>query len=289
MCLCISQVFMVKCEDQRLKETRRAFGDAKLSRETHDITLENFNIDIRENSALRNRSLVLSALAGLMCSAGVLGATSCGLRTDRGGGIRTALLGSVVMQAIAGGVAVAYTTGLALVFERIVYDIELNRELWEIENHLTGEIQEMVAIYMAQGLTEDDALMVTRVFAKRKTAFANLMMVEELGYPRLEPPSRREALVDAAVPAVIGYATGSLLPLIPLGWQRPTAVRVETVGLCVLAAGGVAVSFALSEVFYGSYANRKKELKIIASNLAVMGVIFGAARLASCLCWHVSW
>ncbi|EKG04578.1 hypothetical protein TCSYLVIO_004364 [Trypanosoma cruzi] len=268
-------------EYKHLNEARRAFGNAQRSREIHERGLEKFNIEIRKNSALRNRSLVLSSFGGLLSAAGVLGATS-GLQQVGGRGFaRATLIGQLLLQAVTGGGAAAYTVCLGLVFERLVYDIELKRELWEIENHLVGEIQEMVAIYKAQGLSEDDALMVTRVFAKHRKRFANLMMVEELGYSRLEPPCRREAFVDAAVPAAIGYTMGCLLPLVPLLARRLCASRTHEIGLCTLALGSVFVSVVQSEVFYGGYASKLKTVKVIACNLSAVGVIFGIARVAS--------
>ncbi|RNF06106.1 hypothetical protein TraAM80_04102 [Trypanosoma rangeli] len=268
-------------ESERLKEARRAFGDVNRSRESHDRRLEDFNVDIRKNSALRNRSLVLSSFAGLVTAAGVFGATS-GLRhVNDKCGFPTVITGQLLLQSIAGGGAVAYTACLALSFERTVYDVELKRELWEIENHLAGEIQEMVAIYKSQGLSEGDALTITRIFARHREPFANLMMVEELGYSRLEPPCRREAVVDAALPAAVGYTMGCLLPLAPLLARHLCASRVQVLVLCMLTTGGVFVSVAQSEVFYGSYVSNSKVLKVIACNLSAMGAVFGAARAAS--------
>lgn len=274
---------MVNYEGQRLKNARQSFGNAEHSREMHNQTLENFNLDIRKNSALRNRSFALSAFAGLVFSAGVLGTTTRLLQAGDGGIFRGVITRLLIAQAIAGGISIAYTSGLTLVFERIVYNIELKRELWEIENYLDGEIQEMVAIYRAQGLSKDEAMIVTNIFARRKASFANLMMVEELGYSRLEPPSPLEALVDAAVPAAIGYAAGSLPPFLPLVARRLSAAQVEVAGLCVLAVGTVTVSVALLDVFYGGYANRTREAKVALLNLFAVGVIFGAARMTSCL------
>ncbi|ESL06833.1 hypothetical protein TRSC58_05486 [Trypanosoma rangeli SC58] len=268
-------------ESERLREARRAFGDVNRSRESHDRRLEDFNVDIRKNSALRNRSLVLSSFAGLVTAAGVLGATS-GLQHVNGRcGFPAVITGQLLLQSIAGGGAVAYTVCLALSFERTVYDVELKRELWEIENHLAGEIQEMVAIYKSQGLSEGDALTITRIFARHREPFANLMMVEELGYSRLEPPCRREAVVDAALPAAVGYTMGCLLPLVPLLGRRLCASRVQALVLCMLTMGSVFVSVAQSEVFYGSYVRNSRALKVIACNLSAMGAVFATARAAS--------
>ncbi|ORC90282.1 uncharacterized protein TM35_000093320 [Trypanosoma theileri] len=283
--------------NQNRREACRAYGDPLRSREVHELKMEDFNLDIRENSALRNRSLVLSTLAGLISAAGVLGDVYCFPVSDGSSQALAVFAKQMLIRAILGGVAVGYTTCCALVFERVVYDIELSRELWEIDNHLTGEIQEMVAIYRAQGFSEDDALIITRVFAKHKVAFANLMMVEELGYSRLEPPSGREAVVDAAIPAAIGYAAGWILPLLPLalpGLSRRhpnirgshTAVAAvpitgHTLAISTLAAAAIAVSVAQSEVFYGGYTSTRKALKVILWNLTAAGAVYGLSRVVT--------
>ncbi|KAH9598897.1 Ccc1 family [Trypanosoma melophagium] len=298
---------MNRWSNQHRREVCRAYGDPLRSREAHEHRMEDFNLDIRENSALRNRSLVLSALAGLISAAGVIGDVYCIAPRDGGSHACAVFAKQMLIRVLAGGVAVGYTTCCALVFERVVYDIELSRELWEIDNHLTGEIQEMVAIYRAQGFSEDDALVITRVFAKHKVAFANLMMVEELGYSRLEPPSGREALVDAAIPAAIGYAAGCLLPLLPLAlpclhrgalhhrsnsnMNMNSSYLVAVLGggtahvlaVCTLATAGIAVSVAQSEVFYGGYTSTRKALKVVLWNLTAAGAVYTLSRVVTCL------
>lgn len=51
----------------------------------------------------------------------------------------------------------------------------------ETNNHLEGEKQEMVEIYMAKGLSEEDATSIINTMAKYKDFFVDHMMVMELG------------------------------------------------------------------------------------------------------------
>lgn len=77
-------------------------------------------------------------------------------------------------------------------------------------------MQEMIQIYKAQGLSDQEALIVTRIFAKRKKSFAALMMVEELGYSRLDPLKLWEILVHVGLPTLCLKALSFTLPLLPL-------------------------------------------------------------------------
>nr|CCC47223.1 conserved hypothetical protein, fragment [Trypanosoma vivax Y486] len=243
-------------------DVRRVFGDPARSRELHDRRMECFNVEIRQNSALRNRSLVVSSLVGLTSSAGVLGALCNTSLVEHGEAARSITL---LVNATIGGIAIAYAVFRTLIFERVVYDIELKRELWEIDNHLGGEIQEMVAIYKAQGLSEDDATTITRIFAKHKSAFANLM---------------REAIVDAAIPGTIGYTLGWMLPLFPLTIKCISVGQRELLSRCVLVIGTAAVSVAQSVVFYGSYLSVQRVAISMVWDLSATAILFGVARTA---------
>ncbi|AAZ10497.1 VIT family, putative [Trypanosoma equiperdum] len=264
-------------------EARCSFGDPKRSRDAHDNRMEHFNVDIRKNSALRNRSLVCGCLTGFTCAAGAIGALAGMYRSSLGSTSQDKRFAPLLIaHAFSGGVGIAFTVCRSLLFERAVYEVELQRELWEIDNHIAGEIQEMVAIYRAQGLLEEEAHMITRIFAKHREAFANLMMVEELGYSRLEPPAGWEAVVDAAIPSSIGYTLGWVLPLLPFMGSELSSARSELVALCTLAAGIFVVSVGQSEVFFGSYANVWKAVGATVWNLSAAGLTYGATRFMAC-------
>jgi len=58
---------------------------------------------------------------------------------------------------------------------------EKARERWEIENMPEAEKQEMREIYMAKGLSLEEATEVVDILFQSKEAFLDVMMVEELG------------------------------------------------------------------------------------------------------------
>lgn len=223
----------------RQQEARKAVGLPASSIQVHNHPIEPFSIEIRRNSAIRDRSFVLSASLGLLHASAVLG-WAAGLHVHRFGNrvcpcggtspssVNTFTISShtpyfkgglstlMGMGSICGsGLAVCLLASCAM--ERRVYELEFRRELWEIHNFRDGEITEMVDIYCGMGLEAREARMVVDIFAKASPSiFAQLMMVEELGYPRLPPPTTGEALQHAFLPTLLGYTLGVTVPLIPL-------------------------------------------------------------------------
>lgn len=199
-------------------------------------------------------------------------------------------MSKVLVWTVAGGVTIAYVVTSSFSFERQIYDLELKREIWEIENHLSGELQEMIAIYRGLGLSEEEALIVTRIFAKQKKLFANLMMVEELGYSRLEPPTTTEALTNAGLPAVVGFAVGLVTPLASLMGVLSNAVNVGPTGLTTRAklfsasvffACNAIISYVQTEIFFGAYAHAPVLLRTTLANAVGVGSVYGLSYMAA--------
>jgi len=64
---------------------------------------------------------------------------------------------------------------------------ERKREIWECENYIEGEINEMVELYVKKGMTEKDAAQVVNIMSKYTDIFVDTMMVEELGLMAVDP------------------------------------------------------------------------------------------------------
>lgn len=324
---------------ERQNLARQAVGSPQASIAAHGKRIETFNLEIRQNSTIRKRAFVLSASLGLHHASGIIGAVMgtwaqvCPALKGRGGAVcrqhhQSSSSDSMVSVPITDG-AVRLSlvpllasgclcgAGLAMVLtvncmaERYVYNLEYQRELWEIQNHMDGERQEMIEIYGALGLNEADAAVVTDIFASDSSRFAQLMMVEELGYSRLPPPLLPQTLIHAALPSAAGYALGVVVPLLPLclsnsvmpllrgalrvlrplmppssspSPQQPaaTTVSVDThyvlaLSILVLVCGCVAEGAARSAVFLGSYAENRTRFLAALSTLTGASVLLGGA------------
>ena len=58
---------------------------------------------------------------------------------------------------------------------------ERNREFWEYDHYLDGEIAEMVELYVQKGMSRQDAETVVNLMAPHRSFFVEIMTVEELG------------------------------------------------------------------------------------------------------------
>eukprot|EP00796_Vickermania_ingenoplastis_P002269 gene2270-1413_t len=286
----------------RQNAARRAVGSPEDSIAAHGRKIESFNVEIRRNGSVRKRSLVLAASLGLHHASAFLGtAMACGgaccPAATTSSSSSTMLLSHIgVAPLVAAGLLCGTGAALVLVVncasERHVYNLEFQRELWEIKNHIDGERQEMMEIYSGLGLDEREAATVTNIFAKDPVRFAALMMVEELGYARLPPLSTVQALLHAAVPTALGYAAGVVLPLVPLflpaqaiRWLAagPTADPGSEAAVAAHAAlglstfllvGGCAMEgCARATVFLGSYAEHRTRV------LAGLSTLSGALTI----------
>lgn len=59
--------------------------------------------------------------------------------------------------------------------------VERKRELWECENFLKGEMEEMVSIYEGKGLKKETAQDMVDLMSNNRQAFVDVMLVQELG------------------------------------------------------------------------------------------------------------
>eukprot|EP01080_Neovahlkampfia_damariscottae_P001947 gene1947-1455_t len=66
--------------------------------------------------------------------------------------------------------------------------IERKRELWECENFLKGEKDEMIDIYENKGLNRETASSMVELMSENKQAFVDVMMVQELGLKPVVDP-----------------------------------------------------------------------------------------------------
>ena len=57
---------------------------------------------------------------------------------------------------------------------------EREREEWEFDNYMKGEIDEMIAIYMEKGMSYNDASTILNIMSKYKDFFIDHMMIQEL-------------------------------------------------------------------------------------------------------------
>ena len=143
---------------------------------------------------------------------------------------------------IADGLSMAVGDYLSTKSE-LEYEIaERERERWEIENYPEGEMKEMVELYVAKGLPQEDAQTIVEIFARNRETWVEVMMVEELGIVGTDESPVRNGIVT-----FISFALFGLIPLLAYVVARmmPSLPVNTFVAACVLTA---ATLFALGAI-----------------------------------------
>jgi VIT1/CCC1 family predicted Fe2+/Mn2+ transporter len=82
---------------------------------------------------------------------------------------------------VSGAIAMGVGDFMSSKAEMELIRVERKRELWECENFLRGEMEEMVSIYQEKGLKEETAKDMVNLMSGNRQAFVDVMMVQELG------------------------------------------------------------------------------------------------------------
>lgn len=140
---------------------------------------------------------------------------------------------------IADGLSMAIGDYLSTKAELDYGKAERRRETWEVENYPEGEKREMVELYVAKGMTEEDARTVVDIFARHKSTWVDVMMIEELGIVETDESPWRNALVT-----FFSFALFGLVPLLAyVAVQVVPVLKIPTFPIaCLMTA---ATLFAL--------------------------------------------
>lgn len=135
-------------------------------------------------------------------------------------------------EIVAGSIAMGLGGYLAGRSDAEHYDSEYKREIYEIENLLEHEKDEVVEILETYGLTRGESQPIVDSLAQRPSDFADFMMRFELG---LEKPKPQRAMQSGAT---IGgaYILGGLIPLMPYILLAQANIALKwSIGITVVA------------------------------------------------------
>ena len=107
---------------------------------------------------------------------------------------------------------------------------EVERERRELQRHPEREFEELVHLYRAEGLPEEDARIVAEKIAQRPEAMLNVMTEKELRLRIEAGAPMREAFVVAAA-----FLVGAVVPLTPW-FVADTVARASLGGLSLSPA-----------------------------------------------------
>lgn len=175
--------------------------DVEASRALHDQGIRDEAGDHPEptpRGADRIKAVVFGGLDGICTSMALLaGGTGAAVTVPS-----LVLIG--VAQAAAGSAAMTLGDYLAESASRKAVLSEMEREAWEIENYPEGERREMVRVYRAWGLSEEEAGTVATILSGHPEFWMRHMVMHELG---LIPVEQEDALGALDMPAIMDAVT----------------------------------------------------------------------------------
>lgn len=116
----------------------------------------------------------------------------------------------------AGSIAMGLGGYLAARGDAEHYDNERRREQWEVDNKPEVEAQEVRDVFLAYGLSQQEAEPIVAALRRRPGDWIDFMMRFELGLEKPEPARARNSAATIAA----SYIVGGLIPLAPYIFMR---------------------------------------------------------------------
>lgn len=151
------------------------------------------------------REIVFGAQDGLLVPLGVVSSVAGAFSNNH------IVIVAGVAEALAGAFSMATGAYLASKAEEQVFASEIKNEKAAIANYPDEEKAEMVLLLEKEGLSKQDAQVITDRLAKSPQAFSNTMIQKELG---IEPEPPGSAMKDALYVG-ISYLLAAIIPIFP--------------------------------------------------------------------------
>ena len=154
---------------------------------------------------------------------------------------------------MAGACSMAMGEWLSVNSSRELHRKQIDKEREELENNPEEEKQELILIYQAKGLTEEEATnLANRLMSDQDRALDTLVR-EELG---IDPEELGGSAWTAAISSFCLFAVGAIFPVLPFFFTEGTeaviyALLVSGLGLLMIGAG-TALFTGRSFVFSGT-------------------------------------
>jgi len=263
--------------DLGLAQEAFKLGDAALSREAHAPLINRSSSECEAGHtgmvSPLHHCIVYGALDGLVSSVVAVAALST---FDAATGLRYCL--SVVTSIVFG---LALGSGLR---NYVKYSTEFDtfarerkRELWEMQNYVEGERNEMVELFVNDGVSEADARKAIDLLSQPQYEqfFVDLMMVKELNMQI--PDKRYPPVLLGLATAAIAFGTGTL-PIVGylicgvLGLVR-SAEPVDIPALLVVVAGLLLAVLAIFSTYKIQILPHRSLTSVYGATLAICGCV----------------
>ncbi|MFI9721886.1 VIT1/CCC1 transporter family protein [Streptomyces sp. NPDC052396] len=187
------------------------------------------------------------------------------------GSSRTAIVLAGTAGLLAGAFSMAAGEYVSMSGQREMYEREIGLESQELEEDPESERQELVLLYRAKGLSEQEATRVADTIMADRTVALDTLAREELGLD----PNALGSPWSAAASSMLTFALGALVVILPYLITSGTAAFAAAVSLFVLALATVGAGIG---VLNGRPPLRSAARQVLVGALAA-AVTFGVGRL----------
>lgn len=250
-------------ESSHVKILRSILENEKTVTGTHISKFENRHRSVGGNAI---RAAVLGGNDGLISNfslvMGVAGAT-----TGQEGVLLTGIAGL-----LAGALSMAMGEWISVKSSQELYENQMAIEMEELETNPEGERKELLLMYMAKGIPEEQAKKIADEIMGDKEKAHDVLVKEELG---IDAEELRGSAVEAAVYSFMLFATGAIIPVIPFIFTSGTQAIIMSVALSMAGLfliGAAITLFTGKNVWYSG-------MRQVLFGLAAAAVTFGIGKL----------
>lgn len=142
---------------------------------------------------------------------------------------------------LAGALSMALGEWISVKSSQELYENQMQLEMDELESNPEGERQEMALIYMAKGMSEEQAHQMSRELMNDKDSAHQFLVREELG---INPEELKGSAIEAAVYSFVLFSIGAVIPVLP--FMFITGIHAIILSVCLSAAGLFLIGAAIT-------------------------------------------
>ena len=173
---------------------------------------------------------------------------------------------------LAGALSMALGEWISVKSSKELYENQMELEKEELEANPEGEQQEIVLIYMAKGIPENQAHEMAAELIKDPTQAHKLLVQEELG---INAEELQGSAMEAALYSFALFSVGAVIPVIPFFFasgMTAVAISVAFSATGLFMIGAAITLFTGKNVWYSGF-------RQVLFGLAAAAVTFGIGKL----------
>ncbi|MBS0290657.1 MAG: VIT1/CCC1 transporter family protein [Proteobacteria bacterium] len=193
------------------------------------------------------RAAVLGSIDGLVSNLclvmGVVGATS--------GNNQVLIAGCAGL--LAGAISMAMGEWLSVQSARELYQRQIEIEAEELENSPEEEMNELIILYQAKGMSDEDAKKLAKQVLSNKETALDALVREELG---IDKESLGGSAWSAALTSFFLFSIGAIIPVIPFFFLNETNAVIASILFSVIGLflfGATITLFTGRSVFFSGF------------------------------------